>query len=149
MALLALLPVCVYSFPMPVYRDTNQLYACVRAVFDQIDSDHPGAAEAIVKAGINFRFRTVAPAGLFVIEGRRRPPVTHFGASPTRVDLDIKLESDTLHEILLGNLGVAKALGQKRLAIAGPALKALALKDLFFYSQSIYPAILLSQGVQG
>ena len=133
---------------MPVYRDTTQLYACVRAVFDQIQSDHPGAADAIVKAGINFRFRTVEPAGLFVIEGRRRPPVTHFGETPTRVDLDIKLDSNTLHQILLGELGVTKAIGQKRVLIDGPALKALALKDLFFRSQSIYPAILAGHGIQ-
>ena len=133
---------------MPIYDNAQQLYACVGDLFDEVQRSHPGASDAIGRAGMNYRLRTVKPAGTILIAGRRKPPAVHFDPAGSQVDIDIQLSADTLHQILLGDLSVTKALGQRRLVVKGPVFKALSLTDLFRHGRTIYPQVLRAHGIR-
>ena len=133
---------------MPIYQTTDQLYACARQLFDRIQQDDPEAARPLMASRLVIRLKVKDPTGEIVINGRSRPDATYFfGGSPTRPDLDIELSGDTLHQILLGQLAIAKALGSKQLKAKGPVWKAAVLADLFRQGQTIYPDILREQGL--
>lgn len=132
---------------MPIYASTEQLYQCANLLFEQIQREDPKAADTFMAAKLVVRLQCTAPSGDIVLNGRTRPIATTFGPSSAKADLDITLTADTLHEILLGQLGIAKALGGGRLVVKGPIWKATALADLFRQGQTIYPKILKSQGI--
>lgn len=133
---------------MPTYQTTDQLYECARQLFERIQQEDPEAARPLMASRLVIRLKVKDPTGEIVINGRSRPGVTYFfGSSPTRPDLDIELSGDTLHQILLGQLAIAKALGSKQLKAKGPVWKAAVLADLFRQGQTIYPDILREQGL--
>ncbi len=132
---------------MPIYQTTDQLYACVNELFERIQRDDPHAARPLLASRLVIRFRLTEPTGEIVINGRSRPLTTHFGTNSARPTLDIELSGDILHQILLGQLAVAKALGSKQLKAKGPVWKAAVLADLFRQGQTIYPDILRQQGL--
>jgi len=132
---------------MPIYQTTDQLYTCAQQLFDRIQRDDPEAARPLLASRLVIRLRLTGPAGEIVINGRTRPITTSFGSSANRPDLDIELSGDTLHQILLGQLAIAKALGSKQLKAKGPVWKAAVLADLFRQGQTIYPQILREQGL--
>ena len=119
----------------------------MRLLFSRIEQEEPGAADAILASRLLIRLRCRAPEAEFTINGRQRPVQTTFGPSNARPALDIELAADTLHEILMDQLSLKKALGNGQLKIRGPALKAMVLADLFRRGQAIYPEVLREQGL--
>ena len=132
---------------MAIYQNSEQLYACAHQLFERIQQDDPEAARPLLASRLVIRLKVTEPTGVVMINGRTRPLTTHFGSNPTRPDLDIELSGDTLHQILLGQLAIAKALGSKQLKAKGPVWKAAVLADLFRQGQTIYPDILRQQGL--
>jgi hypothetical protein len=132
---------------MTIYQTTDQLYACAQQLFERIQRDDPEAARPLQASRMAIRLKVREPNGEILINGRSRPLTTHFGSNTTRPDLDIELSGDTLHQILLGQLAIAKALGSKQLKAKGPVWKAAVLADLFRQGQTIYPDILREQGL--
>jgi hypothetical protein len=132
---------------MPIYQTTAQLYSCAQQLFARIQHEDPDAARPLLASRLVIRLVTTEPTGEIMINGRSRPLTTHFGHNSTRPDLDIELSGDTLHQILLGQLAIAKALGTKQLKAKGPVWKAAVLADLFRQGQTIYPQILHEQGL--
>lgn len=132
---------------MPPYKTTEELYACAGALFERIQSQNPKASQSVSNARLLIQLRCVDPAGEIIINGRQRPIITSFGPISQRPDLLIELSSFTLHQILLGELLLPKAIGRGSLKVTGPVLKALVLAELFVQGQSLYPAILREQGL--
>lgn len=132
---------------MAIYRDTEQFYACVRQLFAAIEQKDPNAAAALLKSRLIIRLQLTHPVGELIINGRQSPVETHFGRNSLKPDLDITLNGDTLHAILLGQLTLTKALGSGKLGVKGPVWKATVLADLFRQSQILYPQILQAQGI--
>lgn len=132
---------------MPPYKTTEQLYHCAGALFERIQIQNPKAAQSVSNARLLIQLRCVDPAGEIIINGRQRPLITSFGPISQRPDLLIELSSFTLHQILLGDLLLPKAIGNGSLKVTGPIIKALTLAELFMQGQSIYPTILREQGL--
>jgi hypothetical protein len=132
---------------MPFFADTDQVYACTRALFARIEEEDPGAADAIRASYLVIRLRCTEPDADFTINGRQRPILTTFGPSRLRPTLDIELAADTLHRIMLGEQSMKKALANGQLKVQGPVWKALALADLFRQGQTLYPQVLKEQGL--
>ncbi len=132
---------------MTVYQNSEQLTACFRDLFDRIATHHADAVADLSRARLIFRFQCQAPAAEVWINGRKQPPETLFGPAALRPDLDIALEGDILHRILLGELSITKALGARQLQVRGPVWKARALADIFRRSQTVYPRVLADHGV--
>lgn len=129
---------------MTVYRHPNQLYTCVNRAFELIEDHH---FFPIHKGKMVIYFLCENPTAELVIDGRNLPVTTHFGVSPPSPTLTISLEADTLHQIMLGDLGILQAMGQNKIKAKGSLLKARALGDLFAESKKVYPQILRAEGL--
>jgi hypothetical protein len=132
-----------------VYKDTEQLHAVARDLFQRIEAENPQAARTLLGSRLVIRLRTSDPAGEIWINGRRAPLQTSFGPASLRPDLDIQVPADILHLILAGQLPLKKALGNGHLQVRGPVWRATVLADLFHQGQHIYPVVLRDQGVDG
>ena len=132
---------------MAYFRDSEQLVATLESLFDRVQQSYPQAAEDLEQAKLILRFRCSEPAADILINGRRHPATVSFGENRIRPEVDIKLTADTLHNILLGELKLAKALASRALNIHGPARKTLAVTGLFHECQKLYPAVLQDNGL--
>jgi hypothetical protein len=133
---------------MAVFSSTEQLYASLRVLFARIEAENPQAADAMLKSRLLFRFRCSAPDAVLLIDARQRPLQIAYGADNTiKPDLDVKLTTDTLHQILMGQLTLTKAVGSKKLIPTGPVWKTMTLADLFNHAKTIYPQVLQEQGL--
>jgi hypothetical protein len=133
---------------MPFFADSDQFYACTRALFARIQEQVPDATDDILSSQLAIRFRCTEPNAELTVNGRQRPVQTTFGPSQVRPTLDIELKADTLHSIMLGELSLKEALAHKRLRVRGPVWKTRALANLFYQGQSLYPQVLREQGLK-
>lgn len=132
---------------MSFFSSSRQFYATAQALFDKVQAEYPQAADDIRKARLLIRFNCVEPEATIMINGRREPASVSFGENRIRPEVDVDLTTDTLHYILLGELGLANALKTKELKVHGPMRKVLAVANLFHQCQAIYPRILREQGL--
>jgi putative sterol carrier protein len=132
---------------MTIFADTDQFYACTRAVFTRMAEQDPQAGSAVSRTGMILRLTVTDPAGQITLDGRHNPVQTVFGENSLRAGLQVSMSATTLHRILLGQLSVMSALGAGLVKVRGPVLKALALSDLFHHMQAVYPEVLRDQGL--
>jgi len=126
---------------MPLYTNAEELYRVMDQLFSQLRQDKPGAVEAVAQSRLIIALRFTDIEASVLINGRRRPPETVFGPTPARPDLDVSLTTAVLHEILLGKLYLSKAMVTKQVSVKGATWKTLALADLFYHCQEIYPQV--------
>lgn len=134
---------------MAVYVDSEQLYTNVEALFALIAEKNPGAADAVLASRLVIRLRCTEPDAEITINGRRRPLETTYGPTRLRPTFEIELAADTLHAILLGELGLTKAVTNGLVEVRGPVWRAKALADLFHQAQESYLQVLQEQGWPG
>ena len=127
---------------MPFYEDVSQFHMVLQRVFAEIEAQNPRAADTLLRSRLLIRLKCTGPATDIWINARQRPLTTHFGHTRLHAELEVALEADTLHQILLGELSLKKALANGQLEVRGPIWKAKGLADLFYQSRSIYPQIL-------
>ncbi len=132
---------------MAFYGSSEQFITCAQALFDRLLSVNPAAAEPVEKARLLVRFRCTDPAAIFVINGRRHPPTVRFGEDRIRPEIAVETQTDTIHQIMLGELGLSKALSANLLRVRGSVWKVVSLADLFQECQLLYPGILREQGL--
>lgn len=132
---------------MPFFANTKQLYVCTEQLIYRIQEEDPRANDAMVAAKIAIRLNVSEPGGAIVINGRSRPVTAHFHPGHIQPDLEVFLAGDTLHQILLGQLGLQQAMARKLLQVKGPVFKVMTLAPLLQKSQQIYPQILREQGL--
>jgi putative sterol carrier protein len=132
---------------MPFFSSSQQFYATAQALFDEVQTEYPQAADDIRKAKLLIRFNCVEPEATIMINGRREPVSVSFGENHIRPEIDVDLTTDTLHYILMGELGLANALKTEKLKVHGPMRKVLAVVNLFHQCQAKYPRILREQGL--
>jgi hypothetical protein len=70
------------------------------------------------------------------------PVQIHYGSSPKKPDLDVDLTADALHQILLGELRLRKALGSGAMKVKGPFWKSFALEEILHHGQALYPQVI-------
>lgn len=132
---------------MAIYSTTTVLYDSLQVLFARVETKDPQAAEAMLQSKLMIRFQTTAPQGTVLIDARKRPLAISFGTNGAKPDVDIQLSADTLHQILLGDLTITKALGRRALVASGPIWKTKALGDIFHQARQVYPQVLAEQGL--
>lgn len=134
---------------MAIYATDEQLYETLRLLFARMAAENANADASLLKSRLRIRFRCSEPTAVVVFDARERPLQIIYGgeAAKTAVDLDVAVTTDALHEILLGNLRLTKALGSGQLKPNGPVWKVTALADLFHAAQAIYPIVAQEQGL--
>jgi hypothetical protein len=127
---------------MAVYANDKQLYSCFRALFGKIEEEDSAAAESLLKSKLSIRFQCSEPTAAITIDARKKPVNIAYGSAGIKPILDITLSADTLHEILLGKIGLSKAMGSGRMKPKGPIWKSVALEPLLHGAQKLYPEVL-------
>lgn len=127
---------------MAIYESDEQLYACFQKLFAQIEEEDDTAAESLLKSKLSIRFQCSEPTAAITIDARKKKVDIFYGATRVKPILDIKLSADTLHEILLGEIGLSKAMGSGRMKPKGPIWKSVALEPLLHDAQRLYPQVI-------
>jgi alkyl sulfatase BDS1-like metallo-beta-lactamase superfamily hydrolase len=128
------------------YQDDTQLYDCLQDLFGQIEADLPQATDSLLKAKMCIRFNVSDPDATLLVNAQKRPLQIEYGrANSHKPDLDVDVTGEALHQILLGQLSLTKAVGSKQVKPKGPIWKIMALADLFYHAQKIYPTVYASQ----
>jgi hypothetical protein len=132
---------------MPIYVTDELMYSCFGTLFDRIQAHEPDAAEQLLKAGLAIRFRCTDPTAEVTLDARNKALSIYYGPAPAKPVVDIGLSADALHCILLGALGIRKAMGARLLDLDGPIWKTTALAPLFHQAQHYYPQVLHEYGL--
>jgi hypothetical protein len=132
---------------MPVYANSDQLTSVLKALFTRIENEAPEGVAALAEQRLVIRLRCTAPNAELTVNGRVRPPQVTFGPSTLRPDLEAEFATDTLHRILMHELGIKKAVGDKLIKLRGPIWKVQALVDLLRAGRAFYPQVLKEQGM--
>lgn len=127
---------------MTVYASDKQLYGCFETLFSRIEEEDKKAAESLLKSKLSIRFRCSDPTADILIDARKKPVQILYGTAKVKPVLDIELSADTLHDILLGDIGLSKAMGSGRMKPKGPIWKSVALEPLLHDAQKLYPEVL-------
>ena len=127
---------------MTVYGSDKHLYSCFKVLFDNIEEEDPAASAALLKSKLSIRFQCSEPTAAITIDARKKPVNIVYGSSGVKPILDISLSADTLHQILLGEIGLSKAIGSGRMKPKGPIWKSTALEPLLHDAQKLYPEVL-------
>jgi hypothetical protein len=123
-----------------IYRDSDQLHLVLENLFKGIALD-PQAVQSVSESHLIVRLRFQAPAADVTINGRKSPPKIMFGSDSLHPDLDIEMNADTFHRIMLGELPLGKAFSGNMFKIRGPIWKSFVLQDIFHSGQKMYPQI--------
>lgn len=124
---------------MTIFKTSEELYRCVGETFTRLESNH---FAPLRQAKMMIELICRKPDGQIVLSGRESPVGIYFDHQSADPNLTIWLEALTLHRIMLGELGIMKAMGQNKIKAKGSLLKMRQLGDLFAASQKIYPHIL-------
>jgi len=127
---------------MPVFKNSEQLYGCLKILFTRIGEEDIGANQKVMASRLVMRLRCKDPAAEVIINGRSNPVKIAYGASTLRPDIDLEITADALHYILLGQMNLTKALGSGALKFKGPVWKSFVMEDIFRRGQAIYPQIM-------
>lgn len=132
---------------MPVFQSPDQLLSTLEMLFERVQERNPDTMRKVSSSRVIIRFRCHNPQAEITMNARKNPVQFDTGRSKLRPDIDIQLSGDILHAILLGEVGLSKALGMGELKVKGPVWKAFVLQEVFQQGQSLYPAILDELGI--
>jgi 2-oxoisovalerate dehydrogenase E1 component len=132
---------------MPVYRDTEQLYQVLGALFERIAADRAITAR-LLEGDLVVRFRFTEPDGVATIDLRRGPIKYSFGESELKPDVEMIQSGDTAHQFWLGRLNVARAIATRKVISRGSVPKALALLPAIKPAYALYPQTLRELGYE-
>jgi putative sterol carrier protein len=127
---------------MSVFKSSGQLYKALKLTFERVQERYPETMRKVSSSRLIIRFRCRNPQAEITMDGRKNPVQFDYGEGKLRPDIDIELSGDVLNAILLGEVGLSKALGMGELKVKGPVWKAFVLQDVFQRGQTLYPAIL-------
>ncbi|MFK7919336.1 MAG: SCP2 sterol-binding domain-containing protein [Ilumatobacter sp.] len=122
-----------------VYADAADFEALFTQMFDQIESDDPDAMNELVDQQMVIRFKLKSPGVELWIDGRSKPVHASFGTGRNTADLTAELSANSLHELLLGTLGLAQGLLFRKIKVRGDKGKAMKLESLLHAMQTVYP----------
>jgi hypothetical protein len=131
---------------MAFYQNSDQFYDCLQETFDRVTSNIPSSFNAIQRMNLTVRIDTTDPVIGIYVNGRDKPTKITLGPSTEKAVIVIAGSADTLHEVLLGTLGIMDSIKSKQLIVTGPMLKAVSLAEFFHGGQAEYPLVLKEKG---
>lgn len=134
---------------MPVFTDSDQLYAVLKELFRQVAIENPDATVTISRSRMYFRLLVHSPEAEVNLNGKVKPVEISYGATKVRPDIVLQMPTDMLHQILMAELPLKKAVATGKLKLQGNIMKAFGFESLFHSCQSIYPQVLHNFGIDG
>lgn len=124
-----------------IYASRDEFEARFTQLFDRIETDDPDGMDELVEQQMVIRFRIKSPAVELWIDGRSKPVTTSFDRLSLDATLTAELTANSLHELLMGSLGLAQALLFRKLKVNGSKSKAMKLEGLLHSMQAVYPGL--------
>jgi len=109
---------------MTIFQSSEQLYAVLHAVFDELASQ-PEKISAFAHSNLVVRIRLHAPDAEILLDGRQPPVEVFYGARPGRADIEVALDADLLHAIWLGREDLARAIFSRQVQMQGKLPRAV------------------------
>lgn len=134
---------------MPVYKGSDQLYACMKGLFGSVGKADVSAADTLNESRLIIQLNLTDPDAEILINARRKPIEIKYGKSNLRPDLEITLSADTMHKILIDELSIKQAFTSGQVKVRGPIWKSFVLEGIFRSGQESYLQVLRDQGVDG
>ncbi len=132
---------------MPVYTSPDQLYTALGETITRAQQHAPQALAAMHKARLIVRMKFANPAAEMLVNGRRNPLHIAYGPHKTRPELELHLQADTFHRILLDELSIKAAVAQGLIKVRGPVWKLKPLGEVIRAGKAHYPAVLAEMGL--
>lgn len=132
---------------MTFFTDANQIYTTMQMLFEQLRHENPNPIDTLVASHLSIRLKLTNPAAQILINGKKRPVEVSYGLTNGRVDLEIEMTADHLHQILLDEYSIKKGFANGELKVRGPVWKTLAFADIFMKGRTYYPQVLQKQGL--
>ena len=132
---------------MTFFKDSEQIYAIMQALFEQMSGLNPDPVDALVSSHIVIRINLTEPDAQITINGRKRPVTIDYGFVNGRADLEIGMKAETLHRILLDEYSIKRGFSNGELKVRGPIWKALSFADIFQKGRKFYPQVLKDCGL--
>lgn len=125
------------------YADAEQLTEVYTTMFDAVADDD--SIDDLVQQQMVINFRLHDPDADIWVDGRSRPVVTTFEPIDAEAALTATVSANDMHKLLLGTLGLAKALLFRKLKVSGSKSQAMKLESLLHACQAVYPDIAAEQ----
>ncbi len=131
---------------MPLYRDSDQMYAVMTELFDKVLADPDGKKE-LAKNRIIFRLDISNPPGMITVDSKAQPATVAYGPNQAKANLIIHTKADVLHQVCTKEMRLADAFFGRKMQVEGSIWGAKKLEDLFHVIQKYYPSIVREQGI--
>lgn len=133
---------------MPYYTKPETLSAALQALFGQIQTQAPDALKGLTTSKLLLHLKTSAPMAEVWLNGKGKTFAASYGPSKDRADLDVEMAADVLHQILLDELSMKKAMGNGQIKVKGPVWKMQVVIDIIKAGRGFYPDVLKAQGLK-
>jgi len=130
---------------MGPFRDTEELYRVMGALFDRLAAD-PEIAARLGGAGLVVRFVWRDPDGEATVDLRGGVRYT-LGPSELEPDVEMIQSAEVAHRFWLGRLNVPAAIAARRVIARGDVPKALRLLPAVRPAFAVYPRVLEELGL--
>jgi len=126
---------------MPIFADTNELYAVMEELWLQIKAD-PVMSHELLKSRLIVRFHYKDPDGYITIDGSDGAEIKiSLGDCDSKPIVEMTMKSDVAHAFWSGKENPAVALLSGKMTSRGPVNKALALLPVVKPAFQLYPGI--------
>lgn len=133
---------------MPFYAKAETLNACLQTLFGRLQAEKPEALKGVATSKLLLHLKTSAPVAEVWLNGKAKTFAVTYGPSKDRADLDVEMAADVLHQILLDELSMKKAMGNGQIKVKGPVWKMQVVIDIIKAGRGLYPGVLTAQGLK-
>jgi len=119
----------------------------MQALFEQLRHETLNPIDTLVSSHLSIRLKLTDPEAQILINGRKHPIEVNYGLTNGRVDLEIEMTADHLHQILMDEYSIKKGFSNGELKVRGPVWKTLVFADIFIKGRTYYPQVLQEQGL--
>ncbi|MDX1662996.1 MAG: SCP2 sterol-binding domain-containing protein [Candidatus Promineifilaceae bacterium] len=117
------------------------------ALFTRLQQEKQQAVDKVLRSGLLVLLHVTQPETFIWLDARRPPLEIGFGPARLRPDLEVIVDADTLHRVLLGQISLRQAHSSGRVQVRGPIWRVSALGDFFSQAPALYPDVLREQGL--
>lgn len=131
---------------MAIFQSDQQLYEILHIVFEEISAT-PSNIESFTRSNLVIRLRIEDPVAEVLLDGRQPPLEVFYGPRPGKVNLEVAMKADLLHQIWMGTESASEAFFGGQIKTKGNLLKAMQLLDLFRECETVYAGVAAQHGL--
>ena len=131
---------------MPVFKDAEQLYDVLGALFTRLKDD-PQVGPSVAKSGLVIRFKYTEPDSEVTIDASKTPVELCFGPCGRTPTVDMSMKADIAHQFWLGKVNLVSALTRGTMVAKGPIPAVMKLLPVITPAYKMYPEILKAKGL--